>query len=95
VSVSGPTAVTAAWKVAVSVPGDAVDLFSDALRPFALSVAAFGAEAAAAWTVEAYLDAPPEPGQMAAAVALAAAAACWGWLPPSSSHIPTPAIPCT
>ena len=68
--------MTAAWKVAVSVPGDAVDLFSDALRPFALSVAAFGGEALASdWTVEAYLDAPPDPGQMAAAVALAAAAA--------------------
>lgn len=68
--------MTAAWKVAVSVPGDAVDLFSDALRPFALSVAAFGGEApAAGWTVEAYLEAPPDPGPMAAAVALAAAAA--------------------
>ena len=68
--------MTAAWKIAMSVPGDAVDLFSDALRPFALSVAAFGAEMPAAdWTVEAYLEAPPDPGQMAAAVALAAAAA--------------------
>lgn len=72
----GTTAVTAAWKVMVSVPGDAADLFSDALRPFALSVAAFGGEAPAAdWTVEAYLETPPDPGQMAAAVALAAAAA--------------------
>lgn len=68
--------MTAAWKIAVSVPGEAVDLVSDALRPFALSVAAFGGEAVAAdWTVEAYLEAPPDPGQMAAAVALAAAAA--------------------
>ena len=68
--------MTAAWKVAVSVPGDAVDLFSDALRPFALSVAAFGGEAPTAdWTVEAYLDAPPDPGQMAAVIALAAATA--------------------
>lgn len=68
--------MTAAWKIAVSVPGDTVELFSDALRPFALSVAAFGGERPAVdWTVEAYLDAPPDPGQMAAAVALAAAAA--------------------
>ncbi len=75
-STSGPLVVTAAWKLAVSVPGDAVDLFSDALRPFALSVAAFGGEAVDAdWTVEAYLEATPDPGPMAAAVALAATAA--------------------
>lgn len=60
----------------VLVPGDAVDLFADALRPCALSVAAFGGAAPTAdWTVEAYLEAPPDPGQMAAAVALAANAA--------------------
>lgn len=60
----------------VLVPGDAVDLFADALRPCALSVAAFGGAAPTAdWTVEAYLEAPPDPGRMAAAVALAANAA--------------------
>ncbi len=70
------SAVTAAWKVMLLVPGDAVDLFTDALRPFALSVAAFGGEAMdAEWTVEAYLETPPDPGPMAAAVALAASAA--------------------
>lgn len=69
----------------LSVPGDAVDLFTDTLRPFALSVAAFGGEAADAdWTVEAYLEAPPDPGQLAAAVALTATAA----------GVPEPEIAC-
>lgn len=71
----------------VLVPSDAVDLFADALRPCALSVAAFGGAAPTAdWTVEAYLEAPPDPGQMAAAVALAANAA--GLPEPDISCVP-------
>jgi ribosomal protein L11 methyltransferase len=65
----------ARWKLQVEVPAEAADLFSTALRPFAMSVASFGKTPEGIWTVEAYAINQPDRARLAAALLVAAAAA--------------------
>ena len=66
---------TPAWTIRVAVPEAAVEVFSEALRPFALSVVSFTERLDGDWAVEAYAAVPPAPAPLATAIALASAAA--------------------
>lgn len=63
------------WKLTLTAPAEAADLFVAALEPFAMSVASFAVTPDGPWTVEAYADAPPDRGAVDAAVLVAATAA--------------------
>lgn len=74
-SIAGTGPFSANWVLRIAVPADAVDLMSEALNPFAISVASFGVAPDGPWTVEAYADVPPDPERLGAALVDAAAAA--------------------
>jgi len=74
-SAMGMAPVSANWMLRVTVPAEAVELISDALQPFAISIASFGVTPDGPWTVEAYADAPPEHDRLAAALGVAASIA--------------------
>ena len=68
------TPVAARWKLQLEVPAAAVDLFSAALEPFALTVASFGNTPDGIWTVEAYAVDHPDHARLAASLRVAATA---------------------
>jgi ribosomal protein L11 methyltransferase len=65
----------ATWKLQLDVPAAAVELFSNALQPFSLSVASFGASPDGIWTVEGYAVDRPDHARLGTALLVAAAAA--------------------
>ena len=72
---SGSRPASASWVYRIEVPAHAVDTISDAIQPFAMSVASFGVTPDGPWTIEAYADAPPDHERMGEALCVAAAAA--------------------